>query len=773
MGSCFSLSLPTQTPRRSILEKARSSQLIGIIYISRSVNGYFDHPQQMDALIRYAAANNSQLGVSGYLLVVPPFFLQRLEGPEAIISGLVNGIQGDHRHKDFMVVKRGAIAQREFSQWSMRLINAHNSSDSFDAVAIILQLVCRILTVASRTLHPKFFDDLLAGNEFDLRDETHEMIVVTISLGRSVVNAEPGQAMVADVSFLGAFVPKLYAHLCSINSKDKGSVVLFGGMVIQVAIPWIKGSHNLVNKVVEACTELLLGQWDLPARRLRFIVDCGKVRVSHLCVEDTLRKGRYIYGGVLAKGAQLGKDVLDTPHLVLLSGRLCDYMQPEFVTTNVVIAGHKMAVVEFPHKIPPRHQSTVGSTANAVAHTGEKAVAILTNHANHANKEAKDQKEDLDHHSASFEELADLEWMYNLDKLSNAYQKSKKKRNPAPPRVHHRASTTLGFGERSSNENLLLNVVYTSEVSEDFDPSPADIQAIGQASAMNNSQRDITGYLLYSKPYFVQYLEGPPAQVKALFTKLRRDWRHRNVTLLVSRTIRDGRRSYTAGMKTTDLSESQNNAPLREVLPLLTELSNNLNAWLPRMHYDLLLASTQLVVGANAQCGLVAFAAIHPGGSKHKGSKAPSVNSLAPFLDRGGEIAGFLGNHLIGYAFDSSVEMLVDQVAELCADFRVSVGICRGIMLAVNCSSENDQPDVQLFGDLFQRAQERADQAAKLGVQILADESCMAAVRSVIWVQNGDVMVGSVSVDSSTGHEPMEHVEKLRVCPSPKRALLP
>ena len=589
MGCCCSVTASAKNGAFS--KKGAGVELVAVIYISRMVNGYFDHTQQLDALVRYAGANNSRLGLSGYLLVAPPFFLQRLEGPEAAVTRLVNGIKGDHRHNNFMVVHQGPIARRVCSAWSMRPITSSNSSEAFDAVAFILQAISRTLSVASRTLHPKFFNALLSGTDFDLRDEVQDMIVVTISLGRSVVSIERNQAMSADVAFLGAFGNKLHSHLCSLN-PDKGSVVLFGGTVVQVMIPWIKGSHNLANKVnlsvtlptnprragkvhwvpvpavwlrdvlvfgaqchikhrdirgcmlcialrdtrhrglrarlrlmclffsfffqvVRACTELLLGQWDVAARRLRCIVDCGKVRVAHLSGDDTHRKGRYMYGDLLADGVQAAKDFLDSPHLLLVSHQVRDYMQTEFVTTNVPGGNGKLAVVDFPHKIKTWQHSQNGRVASSpVAPTGERAVAILTNTKSPV-RETK-EKQEIEDLAESWEDLADLEWMYNLENLSNAYQKSVLRKKPSRADVMHRQARPSSFSERSSNENVLLNVIYTSEASRGYDPSPADIQAIGQASSVNNAQRDVTGYLLYTKPYFVQYLEGPPQQVTTL-----------------------------------------------------------------------------------------------------------------------------------------------------------------------------------------------------------------------------------------------------------------
>lgn len=35
--------------------------------------GYFDDPESVAAMVRFAGANNEMVGLSGYLLVAPPF----------------------------------------------------------------------------------------------------------------------------------------------------------------------------------------------------------------------------------------------------------------------------------------------------------------------------------------------------------------------------------------------------------------------------------------------------------------------------------------------------------------------------------------------------------------------------------------------------------------------------------------------------------------------------------------------------------------------------
>ncbi|SEM87552.1 BLUF domain-containing protein [Palleronia pelagia] len=53
-------------------------------------------------------------------------------------------------------------------------------------------------------------------------------------------------------------------------------------------------------------------------------------------------------------------------------------------------------------------------------------------------------------------------------------------------------------------------------------------------SVRNNAETGITGYLHYEEGEFLQYIEGPDAAISALWARLARDPRHRDILLLAS-----------------------------------------------------------------------------------------------------------------------------------------------------------------------------------------------------------------------------------------------
>lgn len=94
----------------------------------------------------------------------------------------------------------------------------------------------------------------------------------------------------------------------------------------------------------------------------------------------------------------------------------------------------------------------------------------------------------------------------------------------------------------------LYQVVYLSMVSGD-EPTRADLRALLATSVRRNRALGITGMLLYAHGGFMQLLEGEEAAVKALFDRVRRDERHRRVTVLVQgpvaeRTFADWAMAY-------------------------------------------------------------------------------------------------------------------------------------------------------------------------------------------------------------------------------------
>ncbi len=94
----------------------------------------------------------------------------------------------------------------------------------------------------------------------------------------------------------------------------------------------------------------------------------------------------------------------------------------------------------------------------------------------------------------------------------------------------------------------LYQVVYISMVSGG-EPTRAELQALLATSVRRNRALGVTGMLLYAHGGFMQLLEGKEESVKALFDRVRRDDRHRRVTVLVQgpvaeRTFADWAMAY-------------------------------------------------------------------------------------------------------------------------------------------------------------------------------------------------------------------------------------
>jgi hypothetical protein len=81
----------------------------------------------------------------------------------------------------------------------------------------------------------------------------------------------------------------------------------------------------------------------------------------------------------------------------------------------------------------------------------------------------------------------------------------------------------------------LIHIVYTSAATETF--AKADLKELLKGSVKRNSLAGITGLLLFKDGSFMQALEGEPAVVQALFSKIKRDPRHHHIIPLLEEPI--------------------------------------------------------------------------------------------------------------------------------------------------------------------------------------------------------------------------------------------
>jgi hypothetical protein len=98
---------------------------------------------------------------------------------------------------------------------------------------------------------------------------------------------------------------------------------------------------------------------------------------------------------------------------------------------------------------------------------------------------------------------------------------------------------------------LLITLVYVSSATELF--SKGQLIALLNQSALHNTQHGITGLLLYKDGNIIQALEGPDKEVDALFARIKRDPRHKSVSLILRKPISE-RRFPTWSMAFRDLN---------------------------------------------------------------------------------------------------------------------------------------------------------------------------------------------------------------------------
>ena len=115
-----------------------------------------------------------------------------------------------------------------------------------------------------------------------------------------------------------------------------------------------------------------------------------------------------------------------------------------------------------------------------------------------------------------------------------------------------------------------IQLVYISDRCASTDD--VAINKIKLRAEPNNLRRNITGALLFTERYFLQYLEGEAAVVDALYASICRDKRHNNVRLLLRKSIqqRDFSR-WSLGVK--KLLDNEENQDLIAVLNMIGQAS--------------------------------------------------------------------------------------------------------------------------------------------------------------------------------------------------------
>ncbi|QZH74182.1 MAG: BLUF domain-containing protein [Erythrobacter sp.] len=88
-------------------------------YVSRPTIPFLLRPGVLDDIRAVSIARNSQLDVTGLLIVTVLYFAQVLEGPEDAVDEVMRSIAADPRHHEIVVVRRNVLKRLQFPLWRM------------------------------------------------------------------------------------------------------------------------------------------------------------------------------------------------------------------------------------------------------------------------------------------------------------------------------------------------------------------------------------------------------------------------------------------------------------------------------------------------------------------------------------------------------------------------------------------------------------------------------------------------------------------------------
>jgi hypothetical protein len=103
-----------------------------LIYVSQAVAG-LEYPDLVDILEK-SERNNKKVGITGMLSFGDSMFLQVLEGSRRVVSQTYNRILLDKRHVNAELIDFSEIEQRDFSLWSMKVVQLGTQSEVRDLI---------------------------------------------------------------------------------------------------------------------------------------------------------------------------------------------------------------------------------------------------------------------------------------------------------------------------------------------------------------------------------------------------------------------------------------------------------------------------------------------------------------------------------------------------------------------------------------------------------------------------------------------------------------
>ncbi len=95
-------------------------QLVRLIYVSTFSKDC--DPNELKKIHEVATNTNAKEGISGMLIFGNDYFLQCLEGGRDAVNRLYHKIVLDKRHYHPVLLEYTEAAEREFEEWSMKLV---------------------------------------------------------------------------------------------------------------------------------------------------------------------------------------------------------------------------------------------------------------------------------------------------------------------------------------------------------------------------------------------------------------------------------------------------------------------------------------------------------------------------------------------------------------------------------------------------------------------------------------------------------------------------
>jgi hypothetical protein len=116
-------------PGRTADSSSESQQLFRLMYRSHNQIPQDERKVELGKLFSGARSFNKSQGITGALLVSDDWFVQVLEGDEAVVRALFARIEKDPRHDRVAPLETTPVDSRVFSRWAMARVSEDGETD--------------------------------------------------------------------------------------------------------------------------------------------------------------------------------------------------------------------------------------------------------------------------------------------------------------------------------------------------------------------------------------------------------------------------------------------------------------------------------------------------------------------------------------------------------------------------------------------------------------------------------------------------------------------